>query len=194
MGSFNLGAYNADLNERLARKRSKYRDRSEQLDLVIVVDRLLTGFDAPCLSTIFLDRPPMKPQHLIQAFSRTNRILNKQKRYGQIITLQTPELYAAKIDEALRLYTNGGMDDVQAPSWSETAEKLIKAVEKLRSIAPSMEKLDDLQVHGSLEELQNFARASQTVDRLIGEVQVYDEFQEDMLTTKFKMSRENSSI
>jgi len=185
-----LGAYNADLNERLARKRSKYRDRSEQLDLVIVVDRLLTGFDAPCLSTIFLDRPPMKSQHLIQAFSRTNRILNKQKRYGQIITLQTPELYAAKIDEALRLYTNGGMDDVQAPSWSETAEKLIKAVEKLRSIAPSMEKLDDLQVHGSLEELQNFARAYQTVDRLIGEVQVYDEFQEDMLTTKFKMSRE----
>lgn len=70
------------------------------------------------------------------------------------------------------------------------AEKLIKAVEKLRSIAPSMEKLDDLQVHGSLEELQNFARAYQTVDRLIGEVQVYDEFQEDMLTTKFKMSRE----
>ena len=53
-----------------------------------------------------------------------------------------------------------------------------------------MEKLDDLQVHGSLEELQNFARAYQTVDRLIGEVQVYDEFQEDMLTTKFKMNRE----
>ena len=55
-----LGAYNTDLNDRLARKKSKYRDRSQQLDLVIVVDRLLTGFDAPCLSTIFLDRPPMK--------------------------------------------------------------------------------------------------------------------------------------
>ena len=48
-----LGAYNTDLNERLARKKSKYRDRSQQIDLVIVVDRLLTGFDAPCLSTIF---------------------------------------------------------------------------------------------------------------------------------------------
>ena len=91
-----LGAYNTDLNERLARKKSKYRDRSQQLDLVIVVDRLLTGFDAPCLSTIFLDRPPMKPQHLIQAFSRTNRIFNKKKRYGHIVTLQTPELYASK--------------------------------------------------------------------------------------------------
>ncbi len=83
-----LNAYNADLNKRLARKESRYRRREEQLDLVIVVDRLLTGFDAPCLSTIFLDRPPMKPQHLIQAFSRTNRIFNATKRYGQVVTLQ----------------------------------------------------------------------------------------------------------
>ncbi len=185
-----LGAYNTDLNERLARKKSKYRDRSQQLDLVIVVDRLLTGFDAPCLSTIFLDRPPMKPQHLIQAFSRTNRIFNKKKRYGHIVTLQTPELYASKIDEALRLYTNGGMDDVQAPAWSETSEKLVKAVESLRSVAPTMEQVDDLQTHGTLEELHAFAKAYQAVDRLIGEAQVYDEFQEDLLETKFKMSRE----
>ena len=185
-----LGAYNNDLNERLARKQSKYRDRSQQLDLVIVVDRLLTGFDAPCLSTIFLDRPPMKPHHLIQAFSRTNRIFNKKKRYGHIVTLQTPELYASKIDEALRLYTNGGMDDVQAPAWSETAEKLVKAVESLKTVAPTMEQLDDLQTHGTLEELQAFVKAYQAVDRLIGEAQVYDEFQEDMLKTKFNMSRE----
>ena len=185
-----LGAYNNDLNERLARKKSKYRDRSQQLDLVIVVDRLLTGFDAPCLSTIFLDRPPMKPQHLIQAFSRTNRIFNKKKRYGHIVTLQTPELYASKIDEALKLYTNGGMDDVQAPAWSETAEKLVKAVDSLKTVAPTLEQVDDLHMHGTIEELQAFVKAYQAVDRLIGEAQVYDEFQEDMLKTKFNMSRE----
>lgn len=185
-----LGAYNNDLNERLARKKSKYRDRSQQLDLVIVVDRLLTGFDAPCLSTIFLDRPPMKSQHLIQAFSRTNRIFNKKKRYGHIVTLQTPEFYASKIDEALRLYTNGGMDDVQAPAWSETAEKLVKAVDSLKIVAPTLEQVDDLHMHGTIEELQAFVKAYQAVDRLIGEAQVYDEFQEDMLKTKFNMSRE----
>lgn len=185
-----LGAYNNDLNDRLARKKSKYRDRSQQLDLVIVVDRLLTGFDAPCLSTIFLDRPPMKPQHLIQAFSRTNRIFNKVKRYGQIVTLQTPELYAAKIDEALRLYTNGGMDDVQAPAWSETSERLTRAVEALKTVAATEEQVDDLQMHGSLEELQAFVKAYQAVDRLIGEAQVYDEFREEMLKTTFDMSRE----
>ena len=185
-----LGAYNTDLNDRLARKKSKYRDRSQQLDLVIVVDRLLTGFDAPCLSTIFLDRPPMKPQHIIQAFSRTNRIFNKVKRYGQIVTLQTPELYAAKIDEALRLYTNGGMDDVQAPAWSETSERLTRAVEALKTVAATEEQVDDLQMHGSLEELQAFVKAYQAVDRLIGEAQVYDEFREEMLKTTFDMSRE----
>ena len=156
-----LGAYNNDLNDRLARKKSKYRDRSQQLDLVIVVDRLLTGFDAPCLSTIFLDRPPMKPQHLIQAFSRTNRIFNKVKRYGQIVTLQTPELYAAK-----------------------------RAVEALKTVAATEEQVDDLQMHGSLEELQAFVKAYQAVDRLIGEAQVYDEFHEEILKTTFDMSRE----
>lgn len=54
-----IQGYNGNLNKRLARKDAKYKSRNEQLDLVIVVDRLLTGFDAPCLSTIFIDRPPM---------------------------------------------------------------------------------------------------------------------------------------
>lgn len=74
-----LRAYNSDINDRLARKKEKYSFRGEQLDLVIVVDRLLTGFDAPCLSTLFIDRTPMKPQNLIQAFSRTNRLFDEAK-------------------------------------------------------------------------------------------------------------------
>ena len=48
-----IQGYNGNLNKRLARKDAKFKSRSEQLDLVIVVDRLLTGFDAPCMSTIF---------------------------------------------------------------------------------------------------------------------------------------------
>lgn len=75
-----MRAYNRDVNNRLARKKDKYSARSEQLDLVIVVDRLLTGFDAPCLSTLFIDRPPMQLQDLIQAFSRTNRLFDKEKK------------------------------------------------------------------------------------------------------------------
>ena len=72
-----IASYNSDLNDRLARKKERFAFREEQLDLVIVVDRLLTGFDAPCLSTLFMDRQPMKPQHIIQAFSRTNRLFDE---------------------------------------------------------------------------------------------------------------------
>lgn len=88
-----IQGYNANLNKRLARKDSKYQSRKEQLDLVIVVDRLLTGFDAPCMSTMFIDRQPMGPHDLIQAFSRTNRIYDKNKTYGQIVTFQAPKLF-----------------------------------------------------------------------------------------------------
>src|SRR5699024_4594443 len=61
-----IGAYNKDVNNRLARKADLYKSRTQQLDLIIVVDRLLTGFDAPCLSTLFIDRAPMKAHDLIQ--------------------------------------------------------------------------------------------------------------------------------
>ena len=88
-----IQGYNGNLNKRLARKDAKFKRRNEQLDLVIVVDRLLTGFDAPCMSTIFIDRQPMGPHDLIQAFSRTNRIFDKNKTYGQIVTFQAPKLF-----------------------------------------------------------------------------------------------------
>lgn len=182
-----LGAYNTELNERLARKKSKYFNRSEQLDLVIVVDRLLTGFDAPCMSTIFLDRPPMKPQHLIQAFSRTNRLFDKSKRYGQVVTLQTPSLYAKLIDDALVLYCNGGTNDVAAPTWSETKQKFGKALTELRKIAATPEAATELT---GKAELAKFAKAFQAVDRYFSELQVYDEFKEEDLKTIFEFDRE----
>ena len=97
-----IQSYNTNLNKRLARKDAKFKSRNEQLDLVIVVDRLLTGFDAPCLSTIFIDRQPMGPHDLIQAFSRTNRIFDKNKAYGQIVTTQAPVLFKQSVDNAVK--------------------------------------------------------------------------------------------
>ena len=98
-----IKGYNANLNDRLARKKSKYKSRDEQLDLVIVVNRLLTGFDAPCLSTVFMDRQPMHPHDIIQAFSRTNRLFDKPKTAGQIVTFQSPHKFKKAVDEALIL-------------------------------------------------------------------------------------------
>lgn len=173
-----LNAYNADLNKRLARKESRYRRREEQLDLVIVVDRLLTGFDAPCLSTIFLDRPPMKPQHLIQAFSRTNRIFNATKRYGQVVTLQYPLEYSKKIDEALLLYSNGGASEVSAPAWKTVKHDLKQAAQELKALTISSEDIDELSPE-SIEKIKLFVRAFQKVDRLLSSAQVYDEFEDE---------------
>lgn len=182
-----IQAYNADLNDRLARKRSRYKSREEQLDLVIVVDRLLTGFDAPALTAIFLDRQPMKPQHLIQAFSRTNRLFDKTKRYGQVITMQTPSLYAKLIDEALVLYSNGGRADVAAPSWEQTKERAIKAVKDLKALASAPDCCAELTERA---EIEAFVKAFQALDRAIGEAQVYDEFNEGDLKRIFGISRE----
>ncbi|SPT71817.1 Type-1 restriction enzyme R protein [Anaerobiospirillum thomasii] len=130
----NIAAYNEKLNERLSRKKKKYAKRSEQLDLVIVVDRLLTGFDAPCLSTVFLDRPPMKPQHIIQAFSRTNRIYNEYKKFGQIVTCQMPLDFKDAIDEALTLYSCGGDTESVSESWEQVLKNFEKAISAIRKL------------------------------------------------------------
>ncbi len=132
-----LNAYNGNLNDRLARKEKKYRDREQQLDLVIVVDRLLTGFDAPCLSTLFIDRPPMTPQGLIQAFSRTNRLFDQNKEYGQIVTFRSPEEYKEKINDALILYSRGGFGKAIAEDWDTVLENLKISIKTIRSFAPT---------------------------------------------------------
>ena len=122
-----IQGYNGNLNKRLARKDAKFKSRSEQLDLVIVVDRLLTGFDAPCMSTIFIDRQPMGPHDLIQAFSRTNRIFDKNKTYGQIVTFQAPKLFKESVDNAVKLYSA----EVQGQRFWQNGKKVEPAFRKI---------------------------------------------------------------
>ncbi|WP_106494703.1 type I restriction endonuclease subunit R [Lentibacillus sp. Marseille-P4043] len=176
-----IRAYNSNVNDRLARKKEKYFSRSEQLDLVIVVDRLLTGFDAPCLSTLFIDRPPMKPHNLIQAFSRTNRLFDKPKKYGQIVTFQTPKTFEEKVKKSLVLYSNGGENDVLAPEWEETKQVFLKAIQELREVAASPE---EVEFH-HIPFLKKFAKAYQSLDRAFSAVQVYSEFDESDLGSVF---------
>lgn len=176
-----IRAYNRNVNDRLARKKERYLSRSEQLDLVIVVDRLLTGFDAPCLSTLFIDRPPMKPHDLIQAFSRTNRLFDKRKKYGQIVTFQMPQTFENSVKEALILYSNGGENVVLAPNWEEAATAFKEAINNLKTIATSPEQVDELNI--SLK--KKFAKTFQKLDKAFNSVQVYSEYEDDMLGTVF---------
>lgn len=139
-----INAYNSNLNERLARKEKKYMDRSQQLDLVIVVDRLLTGFDAPCLSTLFIDRPPMNPQNIIQAFSRTNRLFDPYKQYGQVVTFQAPKEYKDAINEALRLYSRGGSGKPVAEDWDDVKTSFSISLKTIRNLAQTSEDIAGL--------------------------------------------------
>ena len=180
-----LRAYNRDVNNRLARKKERYQNRSEQLDLVIVVDRLLTGFDAPALSTLFIDRMPMQPHDIIQAFSRTNRLFNKDKKYGQIVTFQVPETFEEKVKEALVLYSNGGEDVVLAPEWEVAKENFISAIEYLYEIVPNPKEID-LQ---DTNKLKHFVKAFQRFDRTFSDVQVYSEYEESSLGELFQITR-----
>lgn len=135
-----IEAYNNNLSDRLARRTSKYSTRDQQLDIVIVVDRLLTGFNAPAVSTIFLDRPPMNPQMIIQAFSRTNRLLDAKKMYGQVVTFQYPDEFETAINEALKLYSNGsGTEGVTGETWEEVLDSFKVAVKRVKEIKKEIE-------------------------------------------------------
>ena len=139
-----IDAYNSNLNDRLARKEKKYLDRNQQLDLVIVVDRLLTGFDAPCLSVLFMDRQPMAPQNIIQAFSRTNRLFDTNKQYGQIVTFQAPKEYKEAINEALRLYSRGGSGNPIAEDWDDVIKSFSVSLKAIRNLAQTAEDIAGL--------------------------------------------------
>lgn len=181
-----MRAYNRNVNDRLARKKEKYLARAEQLDLVIVVDRLLTGFDAPSLSTLFIDRAPMKPHDLIQAFSRTNRLFDKSKKYGQIVTFQVPQTFEQSVKEALILYSNGGENEVLAPSWEEAKEVFIEAILELKELVAIPSDVDGL----NRVQLKQFVKAFQKLDRNFAAVQVYSDYEAEQLGTIFPITNE----
>lgn len=185
-----LSSYNSDLNDRLARKKERFAFREEQLDLVIVVDRLLTGFDAPCLSTLFMDRQPMKPQYIIQAFSRTNRLFDEGKKFGQIVTFQTPDRFKEKVDEALSLYSNGGESSVLAPEWPEEKTKFLEKTQALLAISPTPEQVPDLDT-ATEAELKRFAKAFQEFDKLFSSIQVYADYDEESILQEIGLSLED---
>lgn len=172
-----LGAYNGNLNDRLARKEKRYRDREQQIDLVIVVDRLLTGFDAPCLSTLFIDRRPMSPQGLIQAFSRTNRLFDQNKEYGQIVTFRSPKEYKEKINDALVLYSKGGIGNAIAEDWDTVLDNFTLSLKTIRTFAPTPDDVMGL----SKKQKKTFIRLFRDLDHVFAHLKSFSTFDSKML-------------
>lgn len=106
---FDMSTYSffkKDVAARLAHKQPYERvSREKQLDLLIVVNQMLTGFDSKWVNTLYLDKV-LKYQDLIQAFSRTNRLYNiNEKPFGTIKYYRYPHTMKQNIDNAVKLYS-----------------------------------------------------------------------------------------
>ena len=176
-GVEDINAYNRNLNDRLARKEKRYMERSQQLDLVIVVNRLLTGFDAPCLSTLYMDRSPMSPQDIIQAFSRTNRLFDANKTYGQVVTFQSPKDFKKEIDRALRLYSRGGEGVAVSEDWESVCEAFSIAVKTVHALGRTPEEIRQL----SREQKKSFIYAFRSLDKSFAHLKAFSRYREELL-------------
>ena len=111
---------------------------AEKIDITIVVDMLLTGFDSKYLNTLYVDKN-LKYHGLIQAFSRTNRVLNATKPYGHILDFRNQQ---TNVDEAVTLFSGVKADDKAREIWlvdpaPKVIEKLQEAVSHLNEFMQS---------------------------------------------------------
>ena len=129
----NFDGYYKNVQQRIKNQKFPNSDlpRKEKVDITIVVDMLLTGFDAKFLNTLYVDKN-LKHHGLIQAFSRTNRILNATKPYGNIVDFRQQQ---DSVDTAITLFS-GSQPDRARKIWlvdqaPVVIDKFKKAVDKL---------------------------------------------------------------
>jgi type I restriction enzyme R subunit len=131
--------YYQDIQKRIKDQKYPNRDlpRGQKIDLTIVVDMLLTGFDSQYLNTLYVDKN-LKHHGLIQAFSRTNRVLNDSKPYGNILDFRAQK---EAVDEAITLFSGEAGERAREIWLVDPAPvvvgKLAEAVEKLQEFMQS---------------------------------------------------------
>lgn len=172
--------YNGDINNRLARKRAEFKVPGRQIDLVIVVDRLLTGFDSPSMQTLFVDRN-LEYAGLIQAFSRTNRTF-KDKSKGLIVTFRKPATMEKNVEEATKLYSNANEETgLVYPTYQEAKKKFEKSYRELHSLIRHHPDIDE----NTDESIQiDYVKAYQKSLNAFEELITYDEFNDDVQEEK----------
>jgi len=123
-------AYYQDVQKRIKDQQYPNRDLprkgAEKIDITIVVDMLLTGFDAKYLNTLYVDKN-LKHHGLIQAFSRTNRVLNAAKPYGHILDFRGQQ---DKVDEAITMFS-GARAEQAKKIW--LVDKAPLVIERLKA-------------------------------------------------------------
>ncbi len=136
---FKLAAYAAfkkDVSYRLAHKgpyQSVERTPKQQIDLLIVVDQMLTGFDSKWVNTLYLDKV-LVYERLIQAFSRTNRLFGPDKPFGTIRYYRRPYTMRRNIDDAFKLYSGDKPLGLFADKLEYNLGKLNELYDKIEAL------------------------------------------------------------
>ncbi|MEZ8607004.1 type I restriction endonuclease subunit R [Vibrio sp. 10N.239.311.G01] len=117
------------------------RVKAKEIDILLVVNMFLTGFDAPKLNTLYVDKN-LKNHGLIQAFSRTNRLLDETKSHGNVVCFRNLKKAA---DDAFTLFSNKQPNEsIVIPPFEDLLADFDKAYEALMTITPTVDSVDDL--------------------------------------------------
>lgn len=156
-------------------KRMKWRDRKDfiegqGIDILLVVNMFLTGFDAKTCNTLYVDKN-LRYHGLIQAFSRTNRILGQKKSQGNIVCFRNLK---AKVDEAIALFSNKDADEtILIAPYQDYVDRFNEAVMELLKIAPTPSAVDKLV---SEDDILAFVRAFRELIRIRNVLTSFTEF------------------
>ena len=163
--------YFKNISQRLKdREKENFNHQKDRLDIVIVVNMMLTGFDAKKVNTLYVDKN-LKQHGLIQAYSRTNRILGEQKSQGNILSFRNLK---KATDEAIILFSNKeAIEVVTMPEYEDIAEKFDEALKSLREITPTYQSVNDLVTE---EDEAHFVQAFRKLMRAMNVLQSYTDF------------------
>ena len=166
--------YFKDISRRLKdREKKNFNDEKDRLDIVILVNMMLTGFDAKKVNTLYVDKN-LKQHGLIQAFSRTNRILGDRKSQGNILCFRNLK---NATDDAITLFSNkDAIEVVVMPEYEDIAKKFDDAFENLKEITPTYQSVNDLE---SEEDEAAFVQAFRKLMRNLNVLQSYTDFDWD---------------
>ncbi len=147
--------------------------KNTEIDIVIVVNMLLTGFDAKGLNTLYVDKS-LKYHDLIQAFSRTNRVESETKPFENIVCYRTTK---ARVDEAVKLFSQtNSIDEVIMAPYEDYLNKFKIAVSELLKITPVVESVDSLERE---EDIKAFILAFRTVAKILVSLRTFNKFDLD---------------
>ena len=151
------------------------KSKQNETDILLVANMFLTGFDSKFLNTLYVDKN-LQYHGLIQAFSRTNRILDKNKTQGNIVCFRNLK---DKTDEAIALFSNKeAIDEIIVEPYEAYVEKFNETTQKLLEIVPKVDDVDGLYTE---EDKLKFILAFRNLIRLHKKMSHYSEFTWDDL-------------